>query len=175
MKPRAVVGIDGESNHRRNRSVHILTIVDVGGGGVVGFQIFQKITAPGRGNCQGSSNGMEVEALRRIVKREEDDQKVAIAVTDQDSEMANVIRESSWNVGRKSDANCAKKPLLGYCQELPKEERQLLYRVWGPARDWFNHLRYHSMPQDNKIETRENTLNHYCRDYSTCHHRAHHG
>jgi hypothetical protein len=115
MKPRAVVGNDGEWDHRRNGSVYILTIVDVGGGRAVGFQIVQKITAPGRGSCQGSSNGMEVEALRRMVKREEDDQKVAAAVTDQDSEMAKVIRESSWNVGRKSDANCAKKPLLGYC------------------------------------------------------------
>jgi cell shape-determining protein MreC len=40
---------------------------------------------------------MEVEALRRMVKRWEDDQKVAVVVTDQDSKMAKVIRESRWN------------------------------------------------------------------------------
>jgi hypothetical protein len=39
-------------------------------------------------------NGMEVEALRRMVKRWEDDQKVAVVVTGQDSKMAKVIRES---------------------------------------------------------------------------------
>jgi hypothetical protein len=84
MKPQVVVGIDGLWNHRRNGSAHLLDMVDVGGGRVVDFEMIQKTTASGRGNYQGSSNGMEVEALKRMVKRLEDDQKVAIVVTDED-------------------------------------------------------------------------------------------
>jgi hypothetical protein len=54
---------------------------------------------------------MEVEALRRMVKRWEDNQKVAAVATDQDSKMENVIRESRWNVKHEYDANHAKKTL----------------------------------------------------------------
>jgi hypothetical protein len=38
MKPQAVVGIYGSWNHRRNRSTHLLDMVDVGGGRVVDFE-----------------------------------------------------------------------------------------------------------------------------------------
>jgi hypothetical protein len=65
---------------------------------------------------------MEVEAVRPIVKRREDHQKVALAVKDQDSKMAMVIRESRWNVKNKYDANHAKKALDRYCQGFPKEQ-----------------------------------------------------
>jgi hypothetical protein len=65
---------------------------------------------------------MEVEAVRRIVKRREHDQKEGVAVTDQDSKMGMVIRESRWNVRHECDANHAKKALDRYYQELPKEE-----------------------------------------------------
>jgi hypothetical protein len=68
MRPQAVVGIDGSWNHRRNGSAHLLDMFDVGSRRVIDFEIVQKATASGRGNCQGSSNGMEVGALRRMVK-----------------------------------------------------------------------------------------------------------
>jgi hypothetical protein len=70
---------------------------------------------------------MEVEVLRRMAKRWKDDQKVEVVVTDQDSKTAKVIRESHWNVRHEYDANHTKKALDRYCQELPKDERQLLY------------------------------------------------
>jgi hypothetical protein len=78
MKPPAVIDPDDSWNHRRNGSVHILDTVDLESGRVLGFEIVQRTSASGRGNYQGSSNGMEVEAMRRIAKRGEDDQKVAV-------------------------------------------------------------------------------------------------
>jgi hypothetical protein len=59
MKPQAVVGINCSWNDRRNGSAHLLDMVDVGSGRVVDFEMVQKTTASGRGNHQGSSNGME--------------------------------------------------------------------------------------------------------------------
>jgi hypothetical protein len=59
MKPQTVVGIDGSWNHRRNGSVHLLDMVDVGSGRVVDLEMVQKATGSGRGNYEGSSNGME--------------------------------------------------------------------------------------------------------------------
>jgi hypothetical protein len=71
-------------------------MVDVESRRVVGFQIVQRTNASGWGNYEGSSNGMEVEveAMRRMVKRSEDDQQVAVVVTDQEAKMAKVIHES---------------------------------------------------------------------------------
>jgi hypothetical protein len=68
-KPQSVVGINGSWDHQGNRSAHILDMVEVGSGQVVDFEIARKELASGHGNYQGSSNGMEVEAMRRMVKR----------------------------------------------------------------------------------------------------------
>jgi hypothetical protein len=76
-----------------------------------------------------------MEALRRMVKRWEDDQKVAVAVTGRDSKVAKVIRESRWNVKHEYAANHAKKALDRYYEENTKEERQLLYGLGKRSRD----------------------------------------
>jgi hypothetical protein len=44
-------------------------MVDFGSGGVVAFEIVQKVNTSRRSKYEGSSNGMEVEAMRRMVKR----------------------------------------------------------------------------------------------------------
>jgi hypothetical protein len=44
-------------------------MVDVGSGRVVDFENVKKANASGRGDYRGSSNGMEVEELKRMVKR----------------------------------------------------------------------------------------------------------
>jgi hypothetical protein len=118
---------------------------------------------------------MEVEAMRRMVKRWEDDQKVAVAVTDQDSKMPTLIGESRWNGRHKYDANHSKRALARYCQELPKEERQLLYGPGRRSRNLHSHVLLQPIARDMKIEMRENAFDHYCGDHSKCDHRAHQG
>jgi hypothetical protein len=66
---------------------------------------------------------MEVEAMRRMVKRREDGQKVAVVAVEQNPRMAKEIRKSNWNVKHKYHVNYGKRELNGYCRELPKEER----------------------------------------------------
>jgi hypothetical protein len=51
----------------------ILDGIDVESGGVVDFEIIQKANAPGQVNYQRSSNGMEMDAMRRLIKQWEDD------------------------------------------------------------------------------------------------------
>jgi hypothetical protein len=64
MKQPALVGINSSWNHRRNGSVHIFDLVDVEYRRVIDFEMVQRTNASRRGNYQGSSNGMEVEAMR---------------------------------------------------------------------------------------------------------------
>jgi hypothetical protein len=96
-------------------------------------------------------------------------------VTHHDAKVAKVIRESRWNVRHEYDANHTKRVLDRYCQEVPKEERQLLYGLGRRCRDPFNHVLHQPIARDKKIEMWENAFNHYCGDHSKCDHRAHHG
>jgi hypothetical protein len=89
--------------------------------------------------------------------------------------MVKVIRESRWHVRHEYDANHTKKALDRYCQEILKEERQLLHELGRRSRDWFNHVLHQPIARDKKIEMRENAFNHYCGDYSTCVHSAYQG
>jgi hypothetical protein len=105
----------------------------------------------------------------------ENDQKVSVVVTNLESRMTKVIRESRWNVRRECDANHTKKALDHYCQELPKGERRLLYGLGRRSRDWFNHVLHQPIARDKKIEKWENAFLHYCGDHSKCDHPAHQG
>jgi hypothetical protein len=101
--------------------------------------------------------------------------KVGVVVTDQDSKMAKLIRESRWNVKHNYDANHAKRALNPCCQVLPKEEQQLLYGLGKRSRDWSDHVVHQPIYRDKKVEMWENTLNQFSGDHSKCHHPAHQG
>jgi glutamate-1-semialdehyde aminotransferase len=152
-------------------------MVNVESRAVIDFEIVQRTNTPGWGNHQGSSNGieLEVEAMRRTMKKWEDDQKVSVVVTDQDARMASVIRESPWNVRHEHNANHTKKTVDHYYQKRPKEQRQGLYGLGRRARDRFNHVLHEPSARDKKIEMWANTLNHDCGDHSKCDHPAHQG
>jgi hypothetical protein len=76
-------------------------VVDAGSERIGHFEIVQKANTSGGGDYRGNSNGMEVEALRRMANNWEDDQKVAVVVIEDESRMAKVIRASHWSVRHK--------------------------------------------------------------------------
>jgi hypothetical protein len=94
MKESTVIGIDGSWNHRRNGSADILNSVDVESRRVVSFEIGHRVNASEQGSQQGASNGVETEAVSWMMERWEDDQKVAVGVANQESEMAKTSGES---------------------------------------------------------------------------------
>jgi hypothetical protein len=114
-KPQDVAGINGSWNDQKNKSAHVLDMVDVGSRRVVDLEIVRKANASECDNSQGSSNGMEMDVQRRMVMRRESSQKATVAVTDQDLRMSKGIRESCWNARHASDVNHVKtgaRPLL---------------------------------------------------------------
>jgi hypothetical protein len=72
---------------------------------------------------------MEVETMRRMILQWEDETKVATVLSDQDSKLAKVIRESRWKVEHEFDADHAKKSLDRIHERFPKEERQHHYGI----------------------------------------------
>jgi hypothetical protein len=175
MRHHAVVAVEGSWNHRRNGSAHIIDMIDMDTGRVVDFEVLEKSSPTRRGNYEGSSNGMEVEAMRRMIGRWEDDEEVETIVTDQDSKLAKVIRDSPWKVTHEFDANHAKKSLDRYGERLPKEQHQHLHGLGQRLKNWFNHVLHLPVPREKRVEEWENALNHYCGDHSRCADPEHQG
>jgi hypothetical protein len=150
-------------------------MIDADSGRVVDFEIVEKSSPTRRGNYEGSSNGMEVEAMRRMIGRWEDDEKVETIITDQDSKLAKVIRESAWDVTHEFDANHAKKSLDRYQEHLPKEQRQHLHGLGQRLKKWFNHVLHLPIGREKRVEEWENAYNHYCGDHTRCADPEHHG
>jgi hypothetical protein len=106
MKPQAVGLIDGSWNHQKMDRRTSLTWSKSGAEGLSTSRLFKKqMYVSGRDDYLGSSNGMEVEAMRWAVTSGEDDQRIRVVVTDQASRMAKVIRESRCNVMHEYNAN----------------------------------------------------------------------
>jgi hypothetical protein len=95
-------------------------LIDVGSGGSVVFEGVERASHRKPDNYWGISNWMEAEAMRRMIGRWKDDQQVKTVVTNQDSKLGKVIRESRWNIEHEFDANHAKKSLDRYHARLPK-------------------------------------------------------
>jgi hypothetical protein len=175
MKENATVGIDGSWNHRRNGSAHIIDMIDTDSGRVVDFEVVERPNHRRKGNYRGSSNGMEVETMKRMIHRWEDDRKVRTIITDQDSKLGKVIRESRWNVNHEFDANHAKKSFERYQERLPKEERQYLDGLDQRLKNWFNHVLHQPIPREKKVETWESAYGHFCGDHTGCPNPTHQG
>lgn len=168
MKPRAAVGIDGSWDHRRNGSAHVISMMDIKSGRVVDYEVVRRAVGRRPGNYVGSSNGMEVEAMRRMIGRWEGDQKVETVITDQDSKLAKVIRESRWDVRHDVDSNHAKKSLARYVERLAPELRRHLFGLGKRLSDWFNHVIHQRISREEKVEQWENAFQHYRGDHGKC-------
>jgi hypothetical protein len=176
MQPSAVVGIDGTWNHRRNGSVHILDMIDLDSGLVVDSEIVERLTKTGLGNYRGSSHGMEVEAMRRLIVRWEDDHKVRMVITDHGAKMGKVIREPTWQVEHECDAHHAKSSLRRFYEnKLSASERQHLYGLGDRLTIGFNTVLYEPISRDPRTELSANTDDHYRGLHAKCRDSHHQG
>jgi endonuclease III len=74
---------------------------------------------------------MEVEVMKRMVKRWEDNRKGAVSVTNQDSEMAKVIPESRWNVTHEYNVNHAKRRTTAIIKNFQRRSHSYCTRPGG--------------------------------------------
>jgi hypothetical protein len=69
LAPHSVIAMDGSSSQRRNASHCVIDFIDVASGKIVAFEILEKPIWFSDGNYFHSANGVEVDAIRRIVNR----------------------------------------------------------------------------------------------------------
>jgi hypothetical protein len=94
MKRNAILAFDGSMSHRRRARECAVLILDSELEKVVDFEIFQKSKDGEQVNYEGSSNGIEVAALRQLITRLKNNPLVLGFVHDRDREASKAIRDS---------------------------------------------------------------------------------
>jgi hypothetical protein len=118
----AIIAMDGSWSQRRNASHCIVDFIDAHSGKIVDFEILEKNVGFFHGTYCGPSNGMEVEGVRRLIRRWKDDSRVVAFCHDRDAKTASTIREL-WgidellyknHVTKSFDRKLDKVPLLNW-------------------------------------------------------------
>ena len=105
MKPGTIISLDGSWSHRRNAKRCLVDFVDASSKKVVDFEIVVKKSGRIEGDYDGPSNGMEREALTRMIPRWKHDTRVAGYCHDNDGKTRRTIREAGWQVEEYLDRN----------------------------------------------------------------------
>jgi hypothetical protein len=105
MLPGSIVAFDGSWSHRRGAKECIVVFVDCRTKKIVDFKIMQKLKSGLAQNFHGFENGMELAALRELIRRWKDDPIVIGCVHDCDAKASKAIRDAGWNVTEYYDLN----------------------------------------------------------------------
>jgi hypothetical protein len=100
-----VISLDGSWSHRRDAKECIVVAIVVGTNKILDFEIIRRAKNGDPGNYDGSSNGMEVEALTHIIARLKSDTRIVGYVHDNDSKASKAIRDAGWNIREYFDPN----------------------------------------------------------------------
>lgn len=101
----SIIALDGSWSHRRNAARCMVDFIDARTNKVVDFEVVLKSGCRIEGNYSGPSNGMEREALRRMIPRWQTDQRVIGYCHDNDGKTRKTIRDFGWNITEFLDRN----------------------------------------------------------------------
>lgn len=105
MTPGTILSMDGSWSHRRNANRCLVDFVDSEKRKIVDFEIVVKRSGRIEGNYTGPSNGMEREALSRLIPRWKDDPRVVGYCHDNDGKTRRTIAEAGWQIDEYLDRN----------------------------------------------------------------------
>lgn len=134
MPPDSIISLDGSWSHRRNAARCMVDFIDAERKKVVDFEFLEKTSSRVKGNYDGPSNGMETEALRRMIPRWRDDRRVIGYCHDNDGKTRKTISDFGWNITEYLDRN----HLMGsFDRSYNKfEKRRLLWGLKEKLRHW---------------------------------------
>jgi hypothetical protein len=132
---------------------------------VVDFEIIQKSKGKVKGNYLGSSNGMEVEALRRLIPRWTQNTLVVGCVHDSDSKASKAIRDARWHIEQFYDPNHLSK---SFDRKWAKVPHAHLRGLQMKIRKWFNFLIRSDFSPEEKVTFWSNTTQHFIGNHDGC-------
>ena len=104
MKPDTVISFDGSWDHKRNGRYCIVDVIDQSQKKIIDFEVVQKSTNAHPSDYSGSSHNMEAHAIRNIVHRLKNDQRIIGYCHDNDSTVRKIM-STEWPIQEYLDPN----------------------------------------------------------------------
>jgi hypothetical protein len=165
MAEGAVVAFDGAWSHRRCAKECVVILIDCGQKRIVDFQIVTKSKCGVAGNFRGSSNGMELAGLRKIIERWKDNTKVRGCVHDNDSKATQAIKEAGWEIEQMYDPNHVVKQ---FERRWNSCDTRSLRGLHAKLLMWFRYLIRSDFSVEEKQGYWMNSLEHFKGDHTKC-------
>lgn len=148
MQPGTILTLDGSWSHRRNAKRCLVDFIDSNSRKIVDFEIVVKVSGLNEGDYTGPSNGMEREALRRLIPRWKEDTRVVGYCHDNDGKTRKTITDSGWKVEEFLDKNHIMHSFDKAYNNFKK--RKLLWGLKEHLRHWMLCLVYEDIALDEK-------------------------
>lgn len=115
MTTNSTIAMDGSWSHRRNANECVFEFVDLNQKKIVDFEFPTKDNHSITGDYIGFSNGMEIDCLKKMIKRLKNNNKVISYSHDRDGKTKNVMEEMGLVITEINDLN--------HSQVLTKQQR----------------------------------------------------
>ena len=167
MAPGSIIALDGSWSHRRNAARCMVDFIDAERKKVVDVEFVEKTCCRVKGNYDGPSNGMEREALRRMIPRWRDDCRVIGYCHDNDGKTRKTMAELGWHITEYLDRN----HLMGSFDRAYNkfEKRRFLWGLKEKLRHWMLLLLCEDMTLERKKFYWETvTAEHFAGNHEHC-------
>ena len=148
MKPGSILTLDGSWSHRRNAKRCLVDFIDSSSKKVVDFEVVVKKSARNGGDYTGPSNGMEREALRRLIPRWVEDPRVIGYCHDNDGKTRKTIKDAGWEIEEFLDKNHVMHSFDKAYNNFKR--KKLLWGLKEHLRHWMICLIYEDMTLEEK-------------------------
>jgi hypothetical protein len=165
MTKNTVIAFDGAWSHRRRAKECVVTIIDTRQKKVVDYEVVTKTKCGVPGDWDGSANGMELEALKRLLKRWVGDENVSGVVHDNDAKASKLIHDLKWKVDEYFDPNHVYKQFERRWNSCPHKH---LRGVHARLQMWFRYLMQCDCSIEQKQKLWMNSLEHYKGNHKDC-------
>lgn len=168
MKPHSCISMDGSWAHRRNASNCVLDFFDQSQKKIVDFEFSTKDNHSITGDYTGSSNGMEIDCLRKMATRWIGNPNVEFYSHDGDGKTHNVMREIGWEIKELNDINHTLKSFKRKFEAFNKATKSL-HGLKGRLFSFLKDLIYcDNLSLEEKENHWMNAANHFMGDHSQC-------
>lgn len=167
MKPDTVISFDGSWDHKRNGRYCIVDVIDQSQKKIIDFEVVQKSTNAHPSDYSGSSHNMEAHAIRNIVHRLKNDQRIIGYCHDNDSTVRKIM-STEWPIQEYLDPNHTVKSFERIFNSINKKSHNKLKGLHNHLLRFMHFLINLCCSPVQKVQHWRNAVNHYQGNHQYC-------
>lgn len=165
MKENSACSFDGSWIHRRNSYQCVADLVDSRTQKIIAFKLVEKTSIA---NTEIAANGLEIAALKEIIKEIKDDKRISYFIHDNDTKAVSLISNLNWNVNTILDPNHAGLAFGRRFDTYNLLNRSILNGLKGHLTKFLKCLMHADMTNEEKKKAWANVSNHFLGNHECC-------